>query len=629
VGACDFFTPKYIMNLIRPLSFFLVIYTTLVAMPRPSEIEASWIENQLPKTGPRLIWQEGDEALIKKRIHEDSVAQAYYDLIISQADALLEVAPSERIVVGRRLLSVSRNVLKRTSVLGFAWRMTGEKAYLDRLNDEVLAVSAFSDWNPSHFLDVAEMAMAVAIAVDWAGDDLPTRTVRKAKEALIEKGVDTSLTHPSADWWSTADMNWNQVCNAGITAAALVTFAENPENSTAVINRALQGLPHVLETYAPDGIYIEGATYWIYGTGFNVLFLAMLESALGTDFGLAAYPGFMASADFLAHMEAPSGQFYNYFDCSDFTPLNVPLLWFGMKTGEPRAMQGDKIVTYTQSQPDASGHDQRLAPFGLLWYVHSTPSASSELPLSWAGEGENPLAVFRSSHSDPNALYLAAKGGKGSLNHGNMDAGSFIFELDGVRWAIDPGNQNYHHLEEIFKEIGGSLWGNFQDSRRWTLLTKNNFGHNTLTIDGKLHVNDGMAFISEFDAEERFVRFNMLAPLYSGAKKAERTLRVINDRRIEISDEVILQPFSEVLTWQMLTEASVELVEGGAILRQNGKEVKLEIKSPQAVNFSVISLDPPPLSYDKRIPGLKRIELSIPTYSMDNREVTIKVELGD
>ena len=36
-----------------------------------------------------------------------------------------------------------------------------------------------------------------------------------------------------------------------------------------------------------------------------------------------------------------------------------------------------------------------------------------------------------------------------------MDAGSFVFELNGVRWAIDPGVQDYNALEQA----GFDLWG--------------------------------------------------------------------------------------------------------------------------------------------------------------------------
>jgi hypothetical protein len=36
----------------------------------------------------------------------------------------------------------------------------------------MLAAAAFSDWNPSHFLDVAEMTAALAIGYDWLYEEV-------------------------------------------------------------------------------------------------------------------------------------------------------------------------------------------------------------------------------------------------------------------------------------------------------------------------------------------------------------------------------------------------------------------------------------------------------------------------
>ena len=43
--------------------------------------------------------------------------------------------------------------------------------------------------------------------------------------------------------------------------------------------------------------------------------------------------------------------------------------------------------------------------------------------------------------------------------------------------------------------------------------------------------------------------------------------------------------------------------------------------------MKVISLDPPPLELDRRIEGLKRLELNIPTAKIDAEELEIKVRL--
>ena len=92
-----------------------------------------------------------------------------------EAERQLATKPVERVLVGRRLLDKSRTALSRMMHLGLAWRLTGEKKYLERARAELLAVAAFADWNPKHFLDVGEMTAAVGIeSRTWAVMISPT-----------------------------------------------------------------------------------------------------------------------------------------------------------------------------------------------------------------------------------------------------------------------------------------------------------------------------------------------------------------------------------------------------------------------------------------------------------------------
>ncbi len=104
--------------------------------------------------------------------------------IINESDNLISVAPVERIQIGRRLLDKSREALRRLFFLSYAYRTTGEQKYFDRAEQELLKISGFSDWNPSHFLDVAEMTMAVAIGYDWLYDKLSPGSRATIKEAI-------------------------------------------------------------------------------------------------------------------------------------------------------------------------------------------------------------------------------------------------------------------------------------------------------------------------------------------------------------------------------------------------------------------------------------------------------------
>jgi hypothetical protein len=44
---------------------------------------------------------------------------------------------------------------------------------------------------------------------------------------------------------------------------------------------------------------------------------------------------------------------------------------------------------------------------------------------------------------------------------------------------------------------------------------------------------------------------------------------------------------------------------------------------------SVISLDPPPLVFDKTIENLKRIEIRIPAWTIENGKTILKVRLSE
>jgi len=174
---------------------------------------------------PRILLLQDEEAAIKKAIESDSTWAAVHQAILSECANLLEQPPVERILEGRRLLGKSRECLRRVFFLSYAWRMTGDERYARRAERELLAVARFTDWNPSHFLDVAEMTMALAIGYDWLHGALRKESLQSIREAILQKGLQPSLD-PRHSGWATASHNWNQVCNAGMTYGALAIFED-------------------------------------------------------------------------------------------------------------------------------------------------------------------------------------------------------------------------------------------------------------------------------------------------------------------------------------------------------------------------------------------------------------------
>jgi hypothetical protein len=597
---------------------------TLDTVKLQNPVSVKYLKTKLRKSSPRLVLTPAVERNLKKKIKSDAVVKNYYDAVKLNAQQIQQAPLLTRQLEGRRLLAVSREMLYRMTILSMVYRMEKDPAVLKRIDDELKAVCNFSDWNPSHYLDVAEMSLAVAIAVDWVGDALPKSTIALAKTSLIEMGIKPSYPEDGKlPGWVNGTNNWNQVCNGGMIAASVVIADEDPELAAKTIGRALNGMPNALKQYGPDGLYPEGATYWGYGTSFSVITSSMLESAFGTDFGIARYPAFIESADFRLLSVAPSGWYYNFADCGDTggTTGDITLAWFAKQTGNPLYLERDKFL----QSPDEMGKLPRLAGAGLVWLSQFEKKNEKKLPLAWKGDGENPVVIFRGDAEDARQYYFGGKGGRATVSHGNMDAGSFIFELDGIRWVVDPGNQNYHDIEKT----GFNLWSNCQDCQRWTLLTKNNYGHSTLTVNNALHVNTGFASIADYkEGGKPEVTFDMSEVFGDLLKGVTRRFLKEDNRSILIEDKFQLTDSTQLITWQLMTTADVQLVPGGAILKQEGKQLKLENRSHPELDVSIISLDPPPLELDRKIDGLKRIEIRMPAYLFPQKEGHITVRLS-
>ncbi len=615
------------------------IANPIFAQPNPGDITApikldnpitvSWLKTNLQKQSPRLILNKEIEKNLKEKLKSDALIQNIYKAIKFNAEEVLKkdiitldipVNPNSQ----KNQLGISRDFLFRINMLAMVFRMEKDQRMLKRLNDEVVAACNFPTWNPKHFLDVGEMSLAIALAIDWTAGNLPKSTIALAKKSLIEKGIKASWPeNGSTPSWVNNTNNWNQVCNAGMIAASIAVSELEPELAAKTIYRSIEGMNNALHEYAPDGAYPEGPIYWGYGTQFSVVTAAIFESAFGKDFGLADFPGFKESAVYAMLTVSPSNKLYSYADCNEEAEGygTFTLSWFAAKTGNKTFLD----EKYFLAQPAEIKNFSRLAGAGLVWTAQFSEKGTIPLPMAWKGGGANPVVIFTGGDKNPNGFYFGGKGGRGTVNHGNMDGGSFIFELNGVRWSIDPGNQSYGLLERS----GFNLWASCQDCDRWKLLTKNNFGHSTLSVNNQLHVVDGKAEIIDFKDGVQPAATIDLSPTFTGQlKSAQRTFEKEGPASLVIEDKIEISEETKVITWQMLTQADVQIVNGGAILSQDGQTLKLQNLSHPDITVSVISLDPPPLVYDKIIENLKRIEIRIPAWTIENRKTTLKIRLS-
>ncbi len=583
------------------------------------ETDSTEVENNKAEH-PRLMLLKGEETQIKELIASDAMWKKMHDVIIGECNVIITKPELERVMTGRRLLGTSRELLRRIFFLSYGYRMTTNKRYLEKAEKEMLAVSRFTDWNPSHFLDVAEMTMGVAIGYDWLFNELSENSRKTIKQAIVQKGLNPSK-ESKYNWWLKTENNWNQVCNAGMTFGALAVQEDYPSLANEIIERAFASIPLSMEVYKPEGVYPEGYGYWGYGTTFNILFICAVEKALGTDRGLSRSPGFLQTSDFLKHMIAPSGKNFNWSDNGLGASLSPAMFWLAQKSDKPSVLWSEK--TFLKTDNFSKFKSIRELPAIMIWGKNIPLDKITEPKEKfWIGQGTNPVAMMRTSWTDPNAIYLGFKSGSPSVNHGHMDVGSFIMEADGVRWSSDPGMQNYESLESK----GMSIFGRTQDAQRWTIYRMNNHSHNVITIDNQHQQVKGYGKIDAYsDAEAFSYVVSDISSIYDGQmKQVVRGVAMKDGKYVVVRDEVETLGKETKLKWAMFTFADVELGENSAILNQDNKKLYIQVKSPSNVEMKTWSTVPTN-DYDAPNPGTVMVgfECSLPANSKAYFEVLL------
>ena len=578
---------------------------------------------------PRLLMSRNDESAVKSSIQKSEEMQKIHTGIIAYCETIKAQPVLERKKVGKRLLGVSREALQKIFSLSYAYRMTGDEIFAERARKELLACCSFSDWNPSHFLDTGEMTMAMAIGYDWLFDYLTDEDKKMISDAIVDKGFKPAGNKKQA-WFYERSNNWNQVCNAGLIYGALATFENNPEKSIAIIEKGIDTNRKTLEMYGPDGGYPEGFMYWGYGTSFQIMLDAALESALGNDAGLSQAAGFLKSARFMQFMTAPSGECFCFSDSGRRVLSNIMMYWCSAKLKDNSIvwLENKYISDLPEDfffSPESWIDSPRLLPALLIFNAKRTEGdITAPNENFWYSDGKNPVFIYREGWMDADDAYLGVKGGSPSNSHGHMDAGSFVYEKDGIRWSMDLGMQSYITLES--RKV--DLWNSSQDSERWEVFRLGNRAHSTLTLNNERHRVDGHAKITETfrSKNKKGATVDLTSTFGDITESTVRTLWLDRKNNLHIHDELVNGKDETEVLWIMCTPADAEIKGDNTILlSKDGRKMELKVKAPVKVKMQILSNDPPH-DYDFKNPGTRRVGFTakIAPEIMTSFDITLK-----
>lgn len=579
----------------------LLLLTALCSYSTPvSHAQSGSTLKSLRAGHPRLLALDKDWQRLQLVVKNEPLADKWHTQLYKEADNLLREAPVEYRLVGPRLLAQSRRCLDRVYTLALLYRLNGERKFAERARQELMAAAEFKDWNPSHFLDVAEMTHAFGIGYDWLYDYLSPEDRKIIREAIIEKGLKPSLDNQKM-WWLRVTHNWNQVCNGGLTIGALAIADEALELAEKIVSRALESIKLPMGSYAPDGGWDEGPGYWHYATSYNVYFLAALETALGADFApyqsLLQAPGFSVTGDFRMHSIGPLLRPFNYADANDRVEAAPEMLWLARKFGRT-------VWAWHERQRSTRPH-----ALDVVWFdARSAGPAADKMSLDALFKGVD-VAFFRSAWENREAVFVGFKGGNNKANHSHLDLGTFVFDALGQRWAVDMGGDDYNLPAYFGKE-------------RWNYYRLRTEGQNTLVINGQNQETAAKAPLIAFDSKPaRAFAIADLTAAYPMTKRVWRGISLLDRQRVWIEDEIEADQPVDV-AWGMHTPAEISLEGATATLKIGANVVRARLLAPVGARFEIVPAKPAN-SAENQNEGIKKLLVRLPEKTKDARIVVV------
>lgn len=469
--------------------------------------------------------------------------------------------------------------------LTIAYLITGKEAYFDRCRDYIWTILEEFTWVlPAHapksydpervtLVDLFSSGTAQQLAdlYDMLYDNLDDETKSWIRTKIRFHVLYPLREHFEEQWWTYRyESNWCGVC-CGNTGCALILTALDETWAVGLLSQLLKSIDGFLGTADPDGAWVEGVSYWVYGFSRVIYFADLLSKVTQGKIDLLSDPRIKATATFPLHSYLPPKYAVNFGD-----------------TSKQAGVQRDMMVALTEryKKPELKWYIEHLEAESLitggtlrdfLWKVpDDLPSHPPEAiskhykQIGWI--------ITRKTWTDPNGAVLAVKAGNNGEPHNHNDVGQFIFHVFG---------------ESFIKDIGVGVYDRaYFGPERYKNPVCGAEGHNLIFIDGKGQENGAeyrgeVVEYEQSDNQDRIV-IDMTGAYPSGL--VERVIRTLlflkQEERLVLVDEVECQNGTEVETRLHVT-GKLTLEEGMARISTGQASVTIVPSNPERVTLKI------------------------------------------
>lgn len=380
----------------------------------------------------------------------------------------------------------------RIGVLAMAECLQNEGRFLPVLNALIASLCEEKTWVlPAHdrdltnfkgtgiSIDLASSALAWQLATaDWlVGEKLESATRQRMRDLIHQRVLAPyremySGRAPYA--WLKATHNWNAVCLAGVTGAALIEI-DSPRDRAEYIVSAEQYSKNFLAGFV-GGYCTEGLGYWNYGFGHYALLSELVRRATGGQVDLLKRPEALAPAQFGRGIQIINGVAPAFADCSTTAVPDPMILWLvGNRLGV--GLPQDRTLELKRAAAETGWGTGDVAWALIVAFADfASPAAEAAQPVAsmpirtWFDQAG--ILIGRPGIDSACRMGVALKGGNNAENHNHNDLGSFVVVVGNVPVVLDPGSENY--TARTFSP------------QRYDSKMLNSFGHSVPVVAGQL-----------------------------------------------------------------------------------------------------------------------------------------------
>ncbi|MBO5212721.1 MAG: heparinase II/III family protein [Clostridia bacterium] len=394
------------------------------------------------------------------------------------------------------------------------------------------------DYDPG-LIDIFASSIAFSLAEikNLFNERLPQLIKDRISAELKRRTFDPFLTRTF--FWEKHPNNWAAVCAGGVGSAMMY---ECPEVFLEQRERLDSVMQVYLDSYADDGVCVEGAGYWGFGFGFFSSY-AMLEKEL-TNGSVDWFKNEKVKeiATFMQKMFLQKDVIVSFSDCSGIEQyiLGLPHML--------RGIYGDTVEKLPFNTARIAENNTHFN-FLLRSFIYFNPEFIADDIKTNVTYNMKDSAYFVKRTEN---YGFACKGGNNGESHNHNDVGNFILARNNQQIICDLG--------------AGPYEDGYHTEKRYTFFNPSAYSHNIPFFDGV--GQDGVMrenVYLDYNEKESSVSMNFTNGYgIDYLKKAERKF-VFHSDFIEMTDKFELTRSSEI-TERFVSRIEPKILDGVVVI---------------------------------------------------------------